>query len=155
MRSTGWIAGVALLAAAAGCGRDDAGPERRGAAQAPPEGTAAPMGELPQGITAEQGAEGRTLYQAACVMCHGEQGEGTQLGPALASGEWARGGGAFEEIVAVVTEGASATDEYGVPMPPRGNGRMSDEEIRAVSAYAYSLSRGRTAPAADTVVAGE
>jgi mono/diheme cytochrome c family protein len=136
---------AALVAAAGGCG---AGEVDEPVLDPPAAEEGPPPGELPQGLTAEQGAEGRRLYRTACVMCHGEQAEGTQLGPPLAEGEWSRGGGAFEEIVQVVTEGAPATDGYGVPMPARGGGAMDDEQIRAVAAYAYSLSRGRTAPAA-------
>lgn len=112
-----------------------------------------PPGELPQGATAEQASAGRRLYRTACIMCHGERAEGTQLGPPLTEGEWSRGTGSFEDIVQVVTEGAPATGEHGVPMPPRGGGAMSEEEIRAVSAYTYSLSRARTAAAPDTAAA--
>jgi len=92
-------------------------------------------------VTAAQGGEGRRLYRAACVMCHGEAGEGTQLGPSVVDAAWSRGSGAFEEIITVVAEGAPATEEFGVPMPPRGNGALTDAQIRAVAAYTYSLAR--------------
>lgn len=145
MRNVWWITAAALLLAVfvSGCdrggasgggGRAEKGAEARGDSGPPP-------GQLPQGVTADQGNEGRTLYRGNCVMCHGEGGEGTPLGPSLVDNEWSRGSGAFEEIIQVVTAGAPATEQFGVPMPPRGNGAFTDAQIRAVSAYAYSLAR--------------
>jgi mono/diheme cytochrome c family protein len=151
MRSTRWLA-VAALVAAAGCGRGD-GQEEPVLDPPREEEAGPPPGELPAGATAEQAAEGRRLYAVACVMCHGERAEGTQLGPPLAEGAWTHGSGSLEDIARVVEEGAPATDEYGVPMPPRGNGTFTDEQVRAVSTYVFSLSRARTAPPADTVAA--
>lgn len=150
MRSRVFVAVAVLVAAAGGCGRES-GDEPVLEAPAADEGP--PPGELPQGVTVDEATEGRRLYRLTCVMCHGERAEGTQLGPDLTSGEWARGTGSLADIVQVVTEGAPATDEYGVPMPPRGDGTLDEAQIRAVSAYVYSLSRARTAPAADTAAA--
>lgn len=134
-----------LLAVFAGCDRGGGGgsASKGGGAKgaAAPGDSGPPPGELPQGVTAAQGSEGRGLYRGACVMCHGEGGQGTPLGPSLVDATWANGSGTFEEITGVVTQGAPATEEFGVPMPPKGNGRMTDAQIRAVSAYAYSLSR--------------
>jgi mono/diheme cytochrome c family protein len=58
--------------------------------------------------------------------------------------QWSQGTGAYEEIIRVVTDGAPATEQFGVPMPPKGNGKFTDEQIRAVSAYAFSLARRGT-----------
>lgn len=147
MRNVRWMMTAALLLAVfSGCDRGGAGGgaskgggEKKGAA---PKGEAGPPpGQLPQGVTASQGNEGRALYRASCVMCHGDGGEGTQLGPSLVDNTWAQGTGSFEEIANVVTQGAAATEEFTVPMPPRGNGSMTDEQIRAVSAYTFSLAR--------------
>jgi mono/diheme cytochrome c family protein len=145
MRNVWWITAAALLLAVfvSGCDRGARGGGGRQAekgAEAPGD-SGPPPGQLPQGVSADQGNQGRTLYRASCVMCHGEGGAGTQLGPSLVDNEWSRGSGAFEEIIQVVTEGAPATEQFGVPMPPRGNGKLTDAQIRAVSAYAYSLAR--------------
>jgi mono/diheme cytochrome c family protein len=148
MRNVRWMmmtAALLLLAVLSGCDRGGGGGgaskggDGKEAAAASDPGP--PPGQLPQGVSAEQGNEGRTLYRTACVMCHGEGGKGTQLGPSLVDATWTQGTGSFEEITRVVTEGAAATEEFGVPMPPRGNGTMTDEQIRAVSAYTYSLAR--------------
>jgi mono/diheme cytochrome c family protein len=147
MRNVRWMMTAALLLAVfSGCDRGGGG---GGAAKgggdpkgaAPPGEAGPPPGQLPQGVTAAQGSEGRALYRAACVMCHGDGGEGTQLGPSLVDNTWSQGTGSFEEITQVVTQGAPATEEFGVPMPPRGNGSLTDEQIRAVSAYTFSLAR--------------
>jgi mono/diheme cytochrome c family protein len=145
MRNVRWITAAALLLAVfvSGCdrgGRSGGGRQAEKGAAAPGD-SGPPPGQLPQGVTAGQGNEGRTLYRGSCVMCHGEGGEGTQLGPSLVDNEWSRGTGAFEEIIQVVTEGAPATEQFGVPMPPKGNGTFTDAQARAVSAYAYSLAR--------------
>jgi mono/diheme cytochrome c family protein len=146
MRNVRWITAAALLLAVfvSGCdrgGQGDGGRRQAGKGAEAPGDSGPPPGQLPQGVSADQGSEGRRLYRASCVMCHGEGGQGTQLGPSLVDDEWSRGTGAFEEIIPVVTEGAPATAEFGVPMPPRGNGKLNEAQIRAVSAYAYSLSR--------------
>lgn len=133
-----------LLTVFSGCDRGGGGggaSKGGGEQAAAPGDSGPPPGQLPQGVSAQQGSEGRALYRGACVMCHGEGGQGTQLGPSLVDATWSQGSGSFEEITRVVTAGAPATEEFGVPMPPRGNGRMTDAQIRAVSAYAYSLAR--------------
>ncbi len=146
MRNVWWITAAALLLAVfvSGCGRGGpigGGRKANERAAEVPGDSGPPPGQLPQGVTAEQGNEGRRLYRAGCVMCHGESGGGTQLGPSLVDSEWSRGTGAFEEIIQVVIEGAPATEQFGVPRPPRGNGAFTDAQIRAVSAYTYSLAR--------------
>jgi mono/diheme cytochrome c family protein len=145
MRNVRWMTAAAMLLAVfvSGCNRGGGG---GGSAQASkqaeaPGDSGPPPGQLPQGVTPAQGSEGRALYRANCVMCHGEGGTGTQLGTSLVDDEWRSGDGSFESIVQVVTAGAPATEQYGVPMPPRGNGTFTDAQIRAVSAYAYSLAR--------------
>ena len=110
-------------------------------------------GQLPTGVTAQQGSEGRDLYRGACIMCHGETGQGTQLGSSVVDAEWGQAGdGSFEQIARVVTEGVGEVEGDFVPMPPRGNGTFTDGQVRAVAAYVYSLSR-RGAPPPDTSAA--
>lgn len=135
-------AAMLLLAVFSGCDRGGRAQDGKGAARPEAPGDSGPPpGQLPQGVTARQGDQGRSLYRGSCVMCHGEGGRGTQLGPSLVDAEWSRGAGTFEEVIQVVAEGAPATEQYGVPMPPRGNGTLTDEQIRAVAAYTFSLSR--------------
>jgi mono/diheme cytochrome c family protein len=79
---------------------------------------------------------GATLYRGSCIMCHGERGAGTQLGPPLAGA-----GRAAEQVAAAVRDGVPTPQTYPVPMPPRGNGSFDDEEIRTVSEYVTTLAR--------------
>jgi mono/diheme cytochrome c family protein len=146
MRNVRLITAAALLLAVFVSGCDRGGQGGGGGRQAEkgaeaPGDSGPPPGQLPQGVSADQGSQGRALYRTACVMCHGEGGGGTQLGPSLVDNEWTRGSGSFEEIIQVVTAGAPATEQFGVPMPPKGNGTFTDAQIRAVSAYTYSLAR--------------
>jgi mono/diheme cytochrome c family protein len=145
MRNAWWkVAAALLLAVVSGCGGGEGGAggtRARSAGAEAPGDSGPPPGQLPSGVTAAQGSEGRRLYRAACVMCHGERADGTQLGPSLVDSTWSRGSGTFEEVIAVVTEGAEKTEEFGVPMPPRGNGALTDAQIRAVAAYTFSLAR--------------
>ena len=124
----------------AGCGdRGAASGAEKAEAQARDEAESlAPVGTLPQGVAAAQGTEGRVLYLRTCVMCHGEQGQGTLLGPALT--DTARTGG-FEQILAVVRDGVAQPDGFPVPMTPLGDGTLTDPQVRAVAAYAYSIAR--------------
>ncbi len=79
---------------------------------------------------------GATLYRGSCIMCHGEAGAGTQLGPPLAGG-----GRTAEQVATAVRDGVPTPQAYPVPMPPRGNGSFDDEQIRAVSEYVATLAR--------------
>jgi mono/diheme cytochrome c family protein len=139
----GWLAAALVgFAAVGGCRPEsDAGPAAQAHAEAV-EDAGPPPGELPEGVTAEEAREGQRLYRVACVMCHGESGEGTQLGPSLVDGEWrlAEGGG-HDQIVQVVRAGVERTEEYPVPMPDAETAGLTEEQVRAVAAYAYSLGR--------------
>lgn len=136
------MAAALVLAACAACDRGE-----KGGAAKDGDGRDAPVvvdsgpppGQLPPGVTAQQMAPGRGLYRQTCVMCHGENGQGTQLGPSVIDATWSKGTGSLDDIIAVVTAGAPGTETHPVPMPPRGNGALTDEQIRAVSAYTWSL----------------
>lgn len=153
-----WIAAVLTIAATAcvpGDGTARAA-ERPGREAAPEPGSASTalrgdvglVQELPEGVTAEMLARGEELFRGAgfCYTCHGESGRGVpQLGADLADDEWLHTDGSYEEIVKRVRAGVTAeASSVGVPMPPRGGGRLSDDEVRAVAAYVWALSRRGT-----------
>ena len=136
---------LAAVLWAGACGRGDAvdGARAGGGGAAGKAGaradSAAPPGTMPQGVSAEQGARGRQVYATTCIVCHGEDGRGNQLGPSIADGEWRNvPGGSYEEVVTLVRQGVPQPEEFEVPMPGYA-GLLSEDEIRAVAAYAWSL----------------
>ena len=101
--------------------------------------------ELPEGVTPAMVARGRTLFadDALCYNCHGADGRGIpQLGANLTDGEWLHVDGSYAALVRLVREGVpSEESSVGMPMPPGGGARLREEDIRAVAAYVWTLSR--------------
>lgn len=127
------------MVALAGCSHSGA------AAAAPAPAAAMEVAGLPAGVTASMIAVGDSIFhKASCQRCHGMDAKGTVRGPDLTDDKWAQIGGTYADIVAIVTTGvpkakikmASAPFE----MKPRGGTNLSDEQIRDVAAYVYSLS---------------
>jgi mono/diheme cytochrome c family protein len=113
------------------------------AAQSPP-----PAQPLPAGVTAEVIAKGKELFQGSglCMACHGMDGKGS-VGPDLTDTLWLHHKGTYEEILAQVIRGIPGEEsKSGAVMPPRGGSALSDDEIRAVAAYVWSLSRRPSSP---------
>ena len=141
---------AALAVATVACGGGEpGGREQAQAGEAQPcEPAAQPcapaQAELPPGVTATMLEEGKTLFggQAICMACHGPNGEGIEgLGANLTDSEWLYSDGSFESIVQTVTSGVEASESStGTAMPPKGGANISDEQVRAVAAYVWSLS---------------
>lgn len=103
---------------------------------------------LPKGVTLEMLARGKELFQGAglCVACHGPDGKGS-VGPDLTDTLWLHHKGSYEEIFAQVVRGVPEEEsKTGTAMPPRGGSALTDEQLRAVAAYVWSLSRRPPAP---------
>jgi mono/diheme cytochrome c family protein len=115
-------------------------PGTTGDAAAPAMGDAA--ANLPPGVTAQMVGEGQQLYGTVCIACHGAGGTGGPLGPALNDQNWIHITGEFEEIVTITRNGVAQPREYPAPMPPMGGGNFNDDQLRAISAYVYSISHG-------------
>jgi mono/diheme cytochrome c family protein len=99
--------------------------------------------ELPEGVTPAMVEAGESLYAGAagCMTCHGVEGAGTPIGPALAGGEWLHGDGSFDFLVEIITSGVMEPAQFGIPMLPKGGTQISDDDVRAVSAYVWTISR--------------
>ena len=96
----------------------------------------------PAGITPELIAQGDKVFHGPgnCYACHGTNAQGA-VGPNLTDAEWLHSKGSFEEIVAQVTNGVPKEEsKSGIPMPAKGGGSISDDDVKAVAAYVYSLS---------------
>ncbi len=104
---------------------------------------ATPAGSLPPGVTQAMVDEGKTLFHGAgiCVTCHGQNGVGvTGLGPNLGDSEWLHSDGSYDAIVAQIHKGVpTAESKSGIMMPPKGGSAITDEQVKAVAAYVWSL----------------
>ena len=110
-----WIAGLLLAAIGLGlaaCGGD--GGNKNGADTPQPDNTA------PAESTA---AQAESIYQANCLSCHGAD-LGGGFGPGLKN---IRQRMSTDEVIAVIREGREQM--------PAFEGRLSDEEIRALAEW--------------------
>jgi mono/diheme cytochrome c family protein len=134
-------------ASAEGNGEADAAPAQVVAADAETDvaATDAMTQELPEGVTAAMVDEGKAIFNGAgiCMSCHGAKGEGIpNLGANLADDEWLHIDGSYESIVANILKGVTAQESTsGVPMPAKGGTAITDEQVRAVAAYVWTLSK--------------
>ncbi len=90
----------------------------------------------------DQLALGDSLFHGAgnCYACHGAKAEGA-IGPNLTDAEWIHSKGTEAEIAAQITHGVTKEQsKSGIVMPPKGGGTLTDEQVKAVAAYVYSLS---------------
>ena len=123
---------------------------RRSLLLAPLAAALAPSGPvMPAGVTPASIAMGDSIFNAgACQRCHGQKGIGAQNGPSLVAGPWLQSTGKYEEIVATITTGVPRTalkdQTRRFPMNPRGGPmNLNDDQVKAVAAYVYSISRDR------------
>ncbi|MFW8635411.1 cytochrome-c oxidase, cbb3-type subunit III [Cribrihabitans pelagius] len=85
---------------------------------------------------ADEAAAGETLFADNCASCHGEDGTGdrAQGAPNLADAIWLYGGD-YDALMQTVTN-----SRFGVM--PAWNTRLTEAQIRAVSAYLHQLGGG-------------
>ena len=123
-----------------------------GVTEQPPEGTHPDAGAaatstlpVPPGATREMVALGDRIYHgqvggAACAGCHGENGQGTPLGPDLLGKKWLWSDGSFAGIEKSIADGVPQPKEYRSPMPPKGGAQLTPVQVSAVAAYVWALS---------------
>jgi len=116
-------------------------PPVRGDLAGPAAATPVVVANLPDGVTQDMVEQGQQLYGTVCVACHGANGIGGAIGPALNDQDWLHIDGSFQSLVQVITVGVMQPIQYPAAMPARGGGAFSDDEIRAISAYVYAISR--------------
>ena len=148
-----WVLALGLLA---GCGGGDSGGGAQGtgdtgsdpATQAAAE-TSAPAelsidpALLPEGVTVEMVQEGRELFLGGgiCFTCHTVEATGGPLAPDLTDDVWINVDGEYSSIVELVKIGVAQPVEHLGSMLPRAGMPLTDEQVDAVAAYAYMLSR--------------
>ena len=100
---------------------------------------------LPPGVTDVMVAQGERLFKssATCWACHGEDAAGARgVGANLTDNEWWHSDGSYEAIVRTILSGVpgdEARNTFGAAMPPKGGADLTDEQVRAVAAYVWSL----------------
>ena len=100
---------------------------------------------LPEGVTLAMVTVGDSLFhKGSCQRCHGMDAKGGERAPNLTDNEWAQISGTYADIVNIVTTGVpkEKIKMVGAPnaMRPRGGTNLTDEQIRQVAAYVYTLS---------------
>jgi mono/diheme cytochrome c family protein len=114
---------------------DAAAKPQQGQAEAKPSGGAT-------GVSPELVSKGDELFHgsANCYACHGSKGEGL-VGPNLTDAEWIHSKGSYDDIVAQINHGVPKEEsKSGIAMPPKGGATLSDDDVKAIAAYVYSLS---------------
>lgn len=102
---------------------------------------AAPAGGAAS-YTPEMVAKGDALFHSSgnCYACHGSKAEGL-VGPNLTDAEWIHSKGTYDDIVAQINHGVPKEEsKSGIVMPPKGGAALSDDDVKAIAAYVYSLS---------------
>jgi len=108
-------------------------------------GAVAGQAPLPEGVTEEMIARGEEIFlgEGACHICHGQDATGARgVGADLTDEEWFHSDGSYEAIVEQILRGVTseeARNDFGAMMPPKGGSSITDEQVRAVAAYVWSL----------------
>jgi mono/diheme cytochrome c family protein len=99
--------------------------------------------QLPAGVSAADVQEGEKIFTSSgnCFTCHGPNGTGTALAPALNESQWLNIDGSFESIQNVVKSGVLKPKQHPAPMPAMGGATLSEAQLKQVAAYVYSISR--------------
>jgi len=116
----------------------------------PPEGTnpkagAAARLPVPAGSTSAAVTLGERIYRgeiggAPCTGCHGPDGSGSPLGPALTANKWQWSDGSVSGIAKTIAAGVPQPKAYRGPMPPMGGAQLTQPQLSALSAYVWGLS---------------
>jgi mono/diheme cytochrome c family protein len=151
----GTVSLASALLALSGCGGGEKGSRPDTASTAAPEApapaadtgstSAKPSGGGAGGGSPELVALGDSIFHGqvgggTCTVCHGQDAKGTPVGPNLTDGEWLHSDGSLEGITKTIMNGVPQPKNAPAPMPPKGGAVLSDDQVKAVAAYAYSLS---------------
>lgn len=150
------LAGVVVLGLIwAACGGGEAGGDEAAASEDMPAASAGEAGEggggmqdmqLPEGVTQAMVDQGRELFNGSgtCFACHGQGGPGTTLGPNLTDDEWIhiQGDVTVDALVQQINTGVAEPEQFPGVMLPRAGANLTDEQVRSIAAYVYTLSHG-------------
>jgi mono/diheme cytochrome c family protein len=100
----------------------------------------------PSQVTDSAIAAGKELFHGvgACNQCHGDNGIGTDDGPALVQGPWKLGDGSYPSLVHITNHaGVGAVGRSDDPRAMRGPILLDSAQVRQVAAYIWSISRNK------------
>jgi cbb3-type cytochrome c oxidase subunit III len=100
------------------------------------------VAQAPAAVTPAAITQGDSIFHSKgnCYACHGANAQGA-VGPNLTDAEWIHSDGSYDAIVKQVTTGVTKEEsKSGIPMPAKGGSSITDDEVKAVAAYVYSLS---------------
>lgn len=95
--------------------------------------------------TVQEIAKGDSIYRGrlaggTCFTCHQLNAKGLPgLAPDLTDAKWLHGDGSLAFIIATIQKGIAKPKVAGGPMLPRGGTNLTDDQVKAVAAYVYSL----------------
>ena len=104
---------------------------------------------LPKEVTPQAVAFGDSIFKGKaagglCFTCHQLTAKGLPgLAPDLTDDKWIHGDGSYAFIVTTVEKGVPKPKQASAPMLPRGGANLTPAQIRAVSAYVYSLRKAK------------
>lgn len=107
--------------------------------------TDTPETDTPE-LSAVQLEVGKKVYQIGrCAQCHGEQGQGGQLGPDLTDTKWLRGDGSVASIREVLVAGVGKDQmiekQWMLPMPSAKFLIRNEDDLTLLAQYIWSLSQ--------------
>lgn len=115
----------------------------------PPEGVHPDAGKeaalpVPEGATADQVALGKKIFHgeeagATCSGCHGADGLGTPVGPALDNGKWLWSDGSLAALTNTIKNGVPEPKQHPGAMPPMGGVELSSGDLAAVASYVWAI----------------
>ncbi len=97
---------------------------------------------LPDGVTQAMVDKGNETFHKAglCYACHGQDAKGL-VGPNLTDDVWLHSKGSYPELIEQITKGVTKEEsKSGIPMPAKGGSSITDDDVKAVAAYVWSLS---------------
>jgi cbb3-type cytochrome c oxidase subunit III len=95
---------------------------------------------LPTGVTQAMVDQGKTLFGASCIGCHGQDAKGSAFAPNLTDAEWLHSDGSFDKIVETITKGVATPKNSPMPMMAKGGATLTDAQVKAVAAYVWRIS---------------
>ena len=90
-------------------------------------------------------ARGDRLYHgeeggASCAGCHGSDGAGTPLGPALTAHDWLWSDGSYRGIQNTIHDGVANPKQFRSAMPAMGGAALTADQLSALAAYVWAIS---------------